>query len=154
MNIRPFARSRGERIARFAGVVGASCALMAFSGCDEYDQVEAAGNALDAAGLGSGYHDNVTGHWVGTTGAGGAFTMDLNNVSNNWLQVTGSMTRDGVTGALEGSVALVQERFSFTVTWPDASETTGSAHLSDDSHMDDGTLTDSGAANTFTAVRP
>jgi hypothetical protein len=126
----------------------AFCALMVFSGCDESDMYEAAGTVS-----GGGTHGfNVSGHWLGTTGAGTAFTMDLSSSNSNAI-VSGSMTREGVAGTFDGSIEMDVAHLSFTVTWPDGGETTGDANVYDEGHMKHGTLTESGVTDTFSAER-
>lgn len=94
----------------------------------------------------------VTGHWVGHTGDGTEFTMDL--VAGNGI--SGSMTRDGRIGDLQGSTDAdegLDLSIFFIVTWPNGQQTTGSADVSDScDHMRSGTLTESsGATDTFIA---
>ena len=79
--------------------------------------------------------------------------MDLSYETNHFSSVTGQMTRDGVTGNVAGTVDQEDAGFSFTVIWPDASETTGEASVYDEGHMKRGSMTDAGTNDTSSAKR-
>lgn len=128
-----------------AAPVVAACALIALAGCDGYEMLE----LFPSTASGTSY--DVTGHWAGHTGDGQTFTMDLAVDNGDHTLVTGTMTRNGVTGNFSGSIDMEASRLSFTVTWPHARITTGDANIYNPDRMKDGTLRESGATTSFGA---
>jgi len=137
---------RGRRLLGLAIAALTLCVLLPFSGCNDKEEFE---SLKYFPPLNVSFFD-VSGHWLGQTGNGREFTMDLNCA---YSQVTGQMTRAAMTGVFEGEIDEHNAHLSFTVTWPDASTTIGSADVFDEGRMKDGSLAEAGATDTFTASR-
>ena len=137
---------RGGRILRLAGAALTACVLLPFYGCNDKEEFE---SLKYFPPLNVPFFD-ISGHWLGQTGNGREFTMDLNCAHS---QVTGQMTRAAMSGVFQGEIDEHNAQLSFTVTWPDASATTGSADVFDEGRMKDGSLTEAEGTDTFSARR-
>jgi len=63
------------------------------------------------------------------------------------------MSRAGLTGKLDGTIAGENADFNFTVSWQNAVQTTGSANVYHEGSMRNGTFTEQGASVSFSANR-